>query len=145
MEYIGKYGEHRVLACLLERDVEAYQAIKINQAEYDLTVVLNPSRVVRIQVKSTELNNRSKNNSINVGEGFDFLVVVVFDGDGKAEFYVMSRCEALDAKGKNQKLSLSQKDGNSRNGNYRVTDAVAKHKDQWDKIQTHNNTIDSDV
>lgn len=132
MEYIGKYGEYRVLACLLERDVEAYQALKVNQADYDITAVLNARKVVRIQVKSTELQNKSTNNSINVGEGFHFLVIVAVDEDGKAEFYVMSRCEALDAMGENQKLSLTQKDTN---GNYRVREAVSKHRDQWHKIQ----------
>lgn len=135
MKYLGKFGEYRVLACLLERDVEAYQAIKINQTGYDLTAVLNSSKVVRIQVKSTELDNKSTNNSICVGEGFDFLVIVVFCGNSSAEFYVMSRCEALKCKASRTKLSLTKKNESCEKGGYRVTDDIAKYKDKWDKIK----------
>lgn len=135
MKYIGKSGEYRVLACLLERDVEAYQAIRENQADYDLTAVLSSSKVVRIQVKSTKLNNKNTNNSINVGYGFDFLVVVIFDGNSNAEFYVMSRCEALKCKGSRKKLSLTRRNKNCQDGGYRVTDDIAEYRDKWDKIE----------
>ena len=135
MKYIGKAGEYRVLARLLERDVEAYPAIKINQTGYDITAVLRSGKVVRIQVKSTELDNRSTNNSVNVGDGFDFLVVVIFDGNSNAEFYVMTRYEALKCKGTNSKLSLTKKNENCQSGGYRVTDDIDKYRDKWDEIQ----------
>ncbi len=135
MKYIGKYGEYRVLACLLERDIEAYQAIKANQADYDLTAILESSKVVRIQVKSTELNNKSTNNSIKVGEGFEFLVAVIFNGSDNVEFYVMSRCEALCAKGTKKKLSLTHKKKDCQNGGYSVTDDITEHKNKWNKIK----------
>ncbi|NMV23280.1 hypothetical protein HKB23_12825, partial [Vibrio parahaemolyticus] len=65
MKFIGKYGEHLVLSQLLKLDIEAYLAIKSNQEDYDITVVLESSRVLRIQVKTTDLHNQNTNNSIS--------------------------------------------------------------------------------
>lgn len=131
MKYIGKYGEYRVLACLLEQDVEVYQAIKTNQADYDLTVVLSPSKVVRIQVKSTELNNKSTNNPIDVDKEFDFLVVVILDENGSTKFYVMSKNEAVEAKGTSKKLGTTK----MKDGKYYVKNEIASHENQWEKIK----------
>ncbi|ETO03683.1 hypothetical protein RFI_33719 [Reticulomyxa filosa] len=132
MKYIGKYGEYRVLACLLEQDVEVYQAIKTNQADYDLTVVLSPSKVVRIQVKSTELNNKSTNNPIDVDKEFDFLVVVILDENGSTKFYVMSKNEAVEAKGTSKKLGTTK----MKDGKYYVKNEIASHENQWEKIKS---------
>ncbi|MEC5208317.1 hypothetical protein QF022_003273 [Vogesella perlucida] len=132
MKYIGKYGEYRVLACLLEQDVEVYQAIKTNQADYDLTVVLSPSKVVRIQVKSTELNNKSTNNPIDVDKEFDFLVVVILDENGSTKFYVMSKNEAVEAKGTSKKLGTTK----MKDGKYYVKNEIAAHENQWEKIKS---------
>jgi len=49
MKFVGKYGEYRVLACLLEQDIEAYPAIKTNQTDFDLTAILASGKVVREQ------------------------------------------------------------------------------------------------
>lgn len=132
MKYIGKYGEYRVLACLLEQDIEVYQAIKTNQADYDLTAVLSPSKVVRIQVKSTELNNKSTNNPIDVDKDFDFLVVVILDENGSTKFYVMSKVEAVAAKGSSKKLGTTK----MKDGKYYVKDKIASHENQWNKIKS---------
>lgn len=59
VQYLGSYGEHAVLAELLKADFESYLAIKANQKEYDITVVLNKNSVKRIQVKSTILQDGS--------------------------------------------------------------------------------------
>ena len=78
MKFIGKFGEYLVLTRLLENEVEAYPAIKVNQDSYDLTAISKSGRIVRIQVKSTDLNNKSTNNTIGaLAREFDFLVVVV--------------------------------------------------------------------
>lgn len=132
MKYIGKYGEHRVLACLLGHNIEAYQAIKTNQADYDITAVLSPSKVVRIQVKSTELNNKSTNNPIDVDKDFDFLVVVILDENGITKFYVMSKVEAVVAKGLSKKLGTTK----MKDGKYYVKDEIASHENQWKKIKS---------
>jgi hypothetical protein len=131
MRYIGKYGEYRVLACLLEQNVEAYQAIKTNQVDYDLTAVLSLTRVVRIQVKSTELNNKSTNNSVDVEKNFDFLVVVTLAENDVTKFYVMSKAEAVKAKGTSKKLGTTM----MKDGKYFIKDTVAVHENQWDKIK----------
>ena len=132
MKYIGNYGEYRVLACLLEQDIEVYQAIKTNQADYDLTAVLSPSKVVRIQVKSTELNNKSTNNPIDVDKDFDFLVVVILDENGSTKFYVMSKVEAVAAKGSRKKLGTTK----IKDRKYFVKDEIASHENQWNKIKS---------
>ncbi len=131
MRSIGKYGEYRVLACLLERDIEAYQAININQNDFDLTVVLNQERVVRVQVKSTELNNKATNNAIaGIDKQYDFLVIVIFEGHGKARFFVMSKAEAMELKSVSKQLGVTQ----VCNGVPRVKTSLIPFEDQWVKI-----------
>lgn len=132
MKYSGKYGEYRVLAHLLELDVEAYPAIKTNQHDYDITAVLSASQVVRIQVKTTELNNRSTNNVIDrVDKNYDYLVVVIVDGEGNTKFYVMSKSEAMAAKGTAKQLGVTCQ----RNKQFFVKDTIALYRDQWNKIR----------
>lgn len=132
MKYIGKYGEYRVLACLLEQDIEAYQAIKTNQTDFDLTAVLSLSKVVRIQVKSTELNNKSTNNSIDrVDKEYDFLVIVIIDENQTAKFYVMSKAEAIAAKGTSKQLGTTQQ----KEGKFYVKDVIAPYENCWNKIK----------
>jgi len=132
MKSIGKYGEYRVLACLLERDIEAYQAININQPDFDITVVLREDKVVRVQVKSTELNNKATNNAIDrIDKLYDFLVVVIFEGDGEARFFVMSKEEAITAKGTNKQLGVTQQ----RKKQPQVKGMLVPFEDQWDKIK----------
>lgn len=131
MKYVGKYGEYRVLACLLEQDVEAYLAIKTNQPDFDLTAILASGRVVRIQVKSTELNNKSTNNAIErVEKEYDFLVVVVVGENKATRFFVLTREEALAAKGSNKQLATTQQ----RQKKFQVKDTLIPHENQWDKI-----------
>lgn len=131
MKYVGKYGEYRVLACLLEQDVEAYLAIKTNQSGFDLTAILANGKVVRIQVKSTELNNKSTNNSIDrIDKEYDFLVVVIVADDKTVRFFVMSKTEAMSAKGSNKQLGATQQ----RDKKFQVKEALLPYENQWKKI-----------
>ena len=59
MKNIGCFGEYATLSELLRHDIEAYPAISKNQEDYDITVVVNISKVVRLQVKTTKLLNLS--------------------------------------------------------------------------------------
>lgn len=135
MQYIGKYGEYRVLACLLEEEVEAYPAIKTNQPDFDLTAVVPSGKVVRIQVKSTDLNNRSTNNAIDrIDKNYDFLVVVIVSNEQhkrSARFFVMSKAEALHAKGTNQQLGTTQQ----RSKRFQVKDVLLPYEGKWEKIR----------
>lgn len=131
MKYIGKYGEYRVLACLLEQNIEVYQAIRTNQVDYDLTAVLSNSKVVRIQVKSTYLNNKSTNNPIDVDKDFDFLVIVIIHENREVKFYVMSKDEAVAERGQYKKLYTTY----SRNKNYHVKECITNHENMWEKIK----------
>ncbi|GAB0149381.1 hypothetical protein McPS_21210 [Marichromatium sp. PS1] len=132
MKSIGKYGEYRVLACLLERDIEAYQAININQNDFDLTVVLSQRRVVRVQVKSTDLNNKATNNAIDrIDKRYDYLIIVIFEGQGQARFFVMSKAEAMQLKSTSKQLGVTQ----IRNKKSEVKPALLPFEDQWAKIQ----------
>lgn len=88
MKFIGKFGEYLVLTRLLENEVEAYPAIKVNQESYDLTAIADSGRIVRIQVKTTELHNKSTNNTVGaLARDFDFLVIVVVHGERSADCY----------------------------------------------------------
>lgn len=138
MEYIGKYGEYRVLARLLEDNIEAYQAIKTNQQDYDITAVLSEKNVVRIQVKSTTLQSDNTNNHVGALNGvFDFLVVVVVDVKDQADqedvarFFVMTREEAHAAKENKKLLAISY----SRARRYYVKSIIEQHENRFDKIR----------
>lgn len=131
MKFVGKYGEYRVLACLLEQDIEAYQAIKTNQPDFDLTAILANGKVVRIQVKSTELNNKSKNNAIDrIDKAYDFLVVVIVAENKTSKFFVMSKAEAMNAKGSNKQLGTTQQ----RKKQFQVKDVLLRYENKWEKI-----------
>lgn len=131
MKFVGKYCEYRVLACLLEQDIEVYPAIKTNQPDFDLTAILSSGKVVRIQVKATELNNKSTNNTIeHIDKQYDFLVVVIVGENKATRFFVMTKAEALSAKGKNKQLGTTQQ----RKKKFQVKDALLLYEDQWEKI-----------
>ncbi|MFC5550285.1 hypothetical protein [Massilia aerilata] len=151
MDYIGRYGEYRVLAKLLELEVEAYLALKTNQEHYDITAILPERRVVRIQVKSTTLGNTSTNNSFGgVEKDYDYLVVVIIDStptmavkegsetpsedlvtsELRPRFFVLERAEALQIKGESKLLGVSQQ----KNKKYFVKEAISKYEDAWLKI-----------
>jgi len=131
MKYIGKYGEYCVLACLLEQDIEAYPAIKTNQPDFDITAILESGKVVRIQVKATELNNKSTNNAIDrIDKQYDFLVVVIVGENKATRFFIMTKAEALTEKGTNKQLGTTQQ----RNKEFQVKDALLSHESKWEKI-----------
>lgn len=131
MKFVGKYGEYRVLACLLEQDIEAYPAIKTNQPDFDLTAILASGKVVRIQVKATELNNKSTNNAIDrIDKQYDFLVVVIVGENKVARFFIMTKAEALAAKGNNKQLGTTQQ----RKKEFQVKDALLHYENKWEKI-----------
>lgn len=129
MKYIGKHGEYSVLSELLRRDAEAYLAIKSNQENYDVTVILDGNRVVRVQVKSTGLNNKSTNNSIsNVDKNYDFLVLVVV---GEAQrFFILAKSEVLAEKANSKGLYTTQQVKRVP----QVKPSIAIHENRWDKI-----------
>ena len=132
MKHIGKYGEYRVLARLLANDIEAYPAIKTNQKDYDITAVLSETKIVRIQVKSTELNNKSTNNAIDgIDKDYHYLVVVVVEGEGNASFYVMTKEEALAERGSSKQLGVTC----LHEMKSCVKGSIARHKDQWQKLR----------
>jgi len=130
LEYIGKFGEHLVLLNLLQRDIESYMAIKSNQEDYDITVVLNKSCVKRIQVKATELQNKNTNNSISGTEkNYDYLVLVILDKDSKRVF-ILTKEEADKERGTDVKFSCSCKG----DGVFIIKKNILPYEDKWDKI-----------
>ena len=131
MEYIGKYGEHLVLLNLLQRDIEAYLAIKANQEDYDITVVLNKNNVKRVQVKSTELQNKNTNNSIaGTEKEYDYLVLVIVD-EGDNRIFILTKEEATTERGTDVMFSCSRKGTDK----YLIKDSLIKYENLWDKIK----------
>ena len=132
MKFIGKFGEYLVLTRLLENDIEAYPAIKVNQDSYDLTALAKSNRIVRIQVKSTELHNKSTNNTIgSLAREFDFLVVVVVHGERSADCYVLTHAEAQEMRGTSKRLGVSRQEKRASV----VKSELTQHKEMWARIR----------
>lgn len=130
-QYSGKRAEYLVLTELLKLRVEAYPAISFLQEDYDITAILSSGNVKRIQVKSTELQNNSKNNNIKFRKqlNFDFLALVVFDNDS-VKHYILSKTE-LDNFLNNSNLSISQKNKDK----YVVLNKFDEYSERWEKIK----------
>ncbi|HOI68037.1 MAG TPA: hypothetical protein PLD03_15715 [Thiomonas arsenitoxydans] len=142
MKFSGKYGEYRVLAKLLERDMEAYLALRHNQSDYDITVITSAKKVVRIQVKTAVLANKATNNPFDIDREYDFLVAVIIEPittpnsddsevQQRSRFFILTRDEAFAIKGTTSLLGLSQQ----RNKVYQVKDALLPFENQWSKIR----------
>jgi hypothetical protein len=132
MKFIGKIGEYLVLTRLLENEVEAYPAIKVNQDSYDLTAIAKSGRVVRIQVKATELHNKSTNNTVgSLAQEFDFLVVVVVHGERLANCYVLTHAEAHSLRGASKQLGVSR----HVNKVSVVKNELTQHEEAWGRIR----------
>ena len=132
MKNIGSFGEYATLSELLRNDIEAYPAISKNQEDYDITVIVSTSNVVRLQVKTTELQNKSTNNSIKgTDKEYGFLVLVVIDNEN-TEFYVIPKNKVDEIRNNSVDLSVSQKIGCSK----RVRDCFSAYKNKWDLIKT---------
>jgi hypothetical protein len=131
MEHIGQVAEYLVLAELIQRDVEAYSAISFRQPSYDITVIRPNLSVARVQVKGTELQNKSTNNPIgNLEKEFDYLVIVLFDGE-TPNYYVLTKAEATKAYApKRGPIYTSQ----LVDGVYRVKNEITRYQDMWEKI-----------
>lgn len=129
LNYIGKYGEYIVLSELLRKNIEAYQAIKNNQNDYDITAIINNKKIVRIQVKTTTLENKSTNNSLNINNVYDILIIVIITYN-TPNFYILTREEALAAQNFNKKLGIVK----IRNKKFFVRDEILLCENRWDKI-----------
>ena len=93
---IGKVAEYLVLSELIRRDLEAYPALSFLQEDYDITVIRKDLSICRVQVKATDLQNKSTNNSIsNLEKKYDVLVLVVFD-DSVPHYFLLTRKEVGD-------------------------------------------------
>jgi hypothetical protein len=132
MKFIGKFGEYLVLTRLLENEVEAYPAIKVNQDSYDLTAIAESGRIVRIQVKATLLHNKSTNNTIGaLAREFDFLVIVVVHGERSTDCYVLTHAEAHALRGSSKLLGVSR----LVKGTSIVKSELTTHKEMWHRIR----------
>ncbi len=126
----GKYGEFLVLAELLKMDIEAYQAVKINQEDYDITVVRSVSEVIRIQVKTTELQNSSTNNAIsNVDKNYDILVIVIVE-PSNVRMFVLTKDEVLRVKTSGNQIYTTEKPS----GTVGIRQNLIQYENQWQKI-----------
>lgn len=131
MKFIGKFGEYLVLTRLLENEIEAYPAIKVNQDAYDLTAISMSGRIIRIQVKTTELHNKSTNNTIGtLARDFDFLVVVIVHGERLADCYVLTHAEAHAFRGSSKQFGVSRQ----QNRVAVVKSELEPYKEAWARI-----------
>lgn len=132
MEFIGKFGEYVALSRLLQHEIEAYPAIKVNQDSYDITAILASKKVLRIQVKARELGNDSTNNTLGkIRTPFDFLVIVVYKKAEGAACYVLTASEVAKLQGSAKELGISSRKG----GIPAVRDELSPFLEKWDKIK----------
>lgn len=115
---------------LLKRNFEAYMAIKLNQANYDITIVISSQKIVRVQVKSTVLQNKSTNNSIKgINKKFDYLILMIRDSN-KDRFFVLTKAEADVERGHNTQLTTST----SSNGIFNIKQSLLRYENKWANI-----------
>ena len=130
MKYPGKYGEYLVLLNLLKRNLEAYLAIKANQDDYDITLVLNESCVKRIQVKTTEVQNRATNNShYGTDKNYDYLILVMID-NGIDRIFILTKEEATKERGSSKLFGTTQ----IKSKVSYVKESIIKYEECWYKI-----------
>jgi len=109
--------------------MEAYLAISKNQEHYDITVVTSDSRIVRLQVKTTELQNGSTNNIVKgIDKEYNFLILVVIDREGE-KFYILPK-ERVNELREGDRLAISRRSG----GSYVVRDVFSADENQWGRI-----------
>lgn len=90
---LGAIGEHYILAELLRNGIGAHLSHGKTQVGWDIIVFVN-NEVKKIQVKTTELQNDSTNNSISIKKnGFDFIIFVILDSPNIYDYYVLTRDE----------------------------------------------------
>jgi len=136
MKYLGKYGEYLVLLNLLKKNIEAYLAIKATQNDYDITVVLSNSCVKRIQVKTTDVQNKATNN-VHKGteKEYDYLILVNID-NGIDRIFILTKEEATKERGSSKLFGTTQ----IKSKQSCVKDTLIKYENRWDKIEGKLNT-----
>lgn len=103
----------------------------MNQDSYDLTAISKSGRIIRIQVKAAELDNKSTNNTIGtLTRNFDFLLIVIVHGERPADCYVLTHAEAHALRGTSKLLGVSRKE----NRISVVKRELAPHKEAWARI-----------
>lgn len=128
---LGKLGEYLVMVELLKLDIEAYPSNIKNQEDWDITIILDNLSVKRIQVKTTNLQNGSTNNSLKgTDKNYDFLVIVVQNVE-QYSFLILTKDEMRKEKNKNKDFSVSRKSGQE----YVIKDNLKKYEQQWDKLK----------
>jgi hypothetical protein len=115
-----------VLNKLLQEKLNAALAPKCVGINYDIVVILNKMCSFTIKVRSETIDSESKNNSIDITDKYDFLVIVV-DDNGVTKNLILSKNDVNKEKGNNKKLSLSNKDG--------LLPDINQYKDNWDSIK----------
>lgn len=141
-EYIGEYGEIAVYQELLKRDYEVYRATSKIQKGWDI-VVINDEKIIRVQVKTTVLENKSTNNSLDVKDGYDILILVILSVNDEElskqdNFYIMTKAEVEDLKGSSKKLSIIRYTTTQcicKIKQYFVKHEIKEHCNKWEKIK----------
>ncbi|TXI93224.1 MAG: hypothetical protein E6Q33_04350 [Neisseriales bacterium] len=138
-EYIGEYGEVAVYKELLKQNYEVYRATDKIQPGWDI-VVINDEKIIRIQVKTTILENKSTNNSFVVKDGYDILILVILSFNDEElskqdNFYIMTEAEINQLKGSRENLSTTE----SKNKQSVVKGEINEHRDKWNKIKEFKN------
>lgn len=134
-DFTGAVGEHYVLSQLLLRNIESYLAIKANQKGFDIVALIGEDkRIVRIEVKTRDLNSGSTNNSFPMNtDNSDFLIIVLIENsnlDLRTFIIPSHEVEQL----KEGKIQLSTSKRVKGKSFIRDDELFLSYEDNWDAI-----------
>lgn len=130
--YSGPAGEYLVLGELLRRGHESYLAHGETQKGWDIVMLPNGNEPIRIQVKAIDWPNELAVNG-SFGSGFDILVVVLLNKDGKPKYLIFPQAdlEAIisphNPERKNNKRTLTI----SKNYETDTVKRLSQYEDNW--------------
>ena len=131
---IGEIGEQLVVVELLKSGFkEVYRANSKTQEDWYIVVITEKNKIIRIQVKTTFLDNNSTNNSVSLKGKYDFLALVILGTKNRdVKFFCLKKEIVEQIKGDKKRLAISEK----KNGVKKVRDEIKKHyevrkKEDW--------------
>ena len=108
----GKFGEHAVIAKILSQEINVDICVPVFANQKGVDLVVHQDSFLRVQVKTTELNNDSTNNAQKVDlSSFDILIIVECRGNDDPCLYILNQrdIDALRSEIENNKRGRKRK------------------------------------
>ena len=130
---IGEIGEQLVVVELLKSGFkEVYRANSKTQKGWDIVVITKKNKIIRIQVKTTFLDNNSTNNSVSLKGKYDFLALVILGTKNRdVKFFCLKREIVEQIQGDCKKLAISDGKGGVKKVKYEIEKYKVTGKEDW--------------